>query len=199
MTAALKLGQSGQNLKVHLLWADRSKKSLIGFDLPEPERIEASVISISPSAPAPLLDQGDSCGVLAGESHFYCEKQLKVGLAILRLVRGTMDALISVRNIPDAEGNNRQFPTRLQTVFDHHDQPIVKCRIEKILEKHLGVLVMVFGKFMSIREAVIPLRIQRHRLDDDFGEDISVRRDTEPGPHCADEHFKKRSNTGLTC
>lgn len=99
-------------------------------------------------------------------------------LAILRLVTGAVSPLIEVRDIKDAERDDCCSAPRLEAVFGHHDQPVVIRRVQKILKQHPRVLVVVCGILVAVREAVIPLGVQRHRPDDGIGDGLNVRSKT---------------------
>lgn len=93
--------------------------------------------------------------------------------------------LVDVRDVQDTEGDQFCWPPGFETVFHNHDQPVIVGGIEKILKEHLCVFVMVFRVLMPIREAVVPLWVKRHGVDDDIGDGLDIAGQAQSGLHCA--------------
>ncbi len=87
-----------------------------------------------------------------------------------------METLVDVRDVPHAEGDDLLRPAWLWTVFHNHDQPVIIGGVEKVLDSHPGVFVVVFGILVTMCKPVIPLRVQRHRVDHDIGDGVDVGR-----------------------
>lgn len=80
-----------------------------------------------------------------------------------------MLSFVLERHIPDGKGYDEP-----RLIIDDHDKPVVKGWAQEVFEEHPSVSVMILWILFAMREAVVPLRIEGHRVQYDFSDGVHI-------------------------